>query len=277
MKSSSKLKYSERLSDFKVCIFSTEEDRKKASDLLTSYQLTKESLDQLMVENDKLVEHLTRNIEGEDLKQTLLQNTIEIKFKRSKLKELQDQINDLTGYSLHKFILSEKSEFFKAMFSNEMQEQNTGVCILPYADPEELYPLVIDFMYSRNIQITSNNAVGLLAFAQHQRITSLQQKAQEFITQNLGLNTNAMLFLKKTLLYEPVMLDQSFTVQEVCISYIERNFSYFSKQPQQFVGIPVDLLINILERVERINHCLYYSIYEQGIVIEFFLRNRRRS
>src|SRR5690606_25603752 len=98
---------------------------------------------------------------------------------------------------------------------------------------------------------------------------------QEFITQNLILNTNAILFLKKTLLYEPVMLDQSFTVQEVCISYIERNFSYFSKQPEQFDGIPVDLLINILECVERIKHRSYYSIYEPGIVIEFFLRNRQ--
>ena len=97
-----------------------------------------------------------------------------------------------TTFPAHRNVLSANSEFFKALFANEMKEKAENIVHM-----EEFEPLVMDqlltYMYGSGITIKKDNALDLAIGADFLFLTELKQKACEFLISDL--NSDNCLFL----------------------------------------------------------------------------------
>lgn len=97
-----------------------------------------------------------------------------------------------TTFPAHRNVLSANSEFFKALFANEMKEKAENTVHMEEFEPHVMEQL-LTYMYGGGINIKKDNALDLAIGADFLFLTELKQKACEFLISDL--NSDNCLFL----------------------------------------------------------------------------------
>ena len=97
-----------------------------------------------------------------------------------------------TSFPSHRNVLSANSEFFKALFANEMKEKAENTVHMEEFEPHVMEQL-LTYMYGGGMNIKKDNALDLAIGADFLFLTELKQKACEFLISDL--NSDNCLFL----------------------------------------------------------------------------------
>lgn len=95
-------------------------------------------------------------------------------------------------FPAHRNILAANSEFFKALFANEMKEKTENVVHMDEFEPKVVEQL-LTYMYGGGIRIGKDNALDIAIGADFLILTELKEKACEFLITDL--NSENCLFL----------------------------------------------------------------------------------
>lgn len=95
-------------------------------------------------------------------------------------------------FPAHRNVLSANSEFFRALFANEMKEKSENTVHMEEFEPKILEQ-VLNYMYGGGIEIERENALDVAIGADFLILTDLKQKACEFLISDL--NSENCLFL----------------------------------------------------------------------------------
>lgn len=96
----------------------------------------------------------------------------------------------LSRYPVHRVVLSAASDYFLAMFTNEMKEKHQTEIVLKEIDGTALGNL-IEYCYKGEIELNEDNVDGLLAAAHMFRFTELEQQCTEYYKNALN-STNSL-------------------------------------------------------------------------------------
>ena len=155
----------------------------------------------------------------------------------------------------NRMILSCCSRFFEAMFDLEMKEK--------YQNPVQIHGVdgaavksVVDFMYSREVKITSENVMELIAASDYLQVTEVKRFCFEFLESILSLN-NWFTILNAAKLYKSEhLLDQVY-------EYVGKNFND-AVQTDEFNLLVKHDLVGLISNSNR-NHIKEVLIFE-GLV-----------
>ena len=152
----------------------------------------------------------------------------------------------------NRMILSCCSRFFEAMFDLEMKEKYQNHVQIHGVDGAAVKS-VIDFMYSREVKITSENVMELIAASDYLQVAEVKQFCCEFLESILSLN-NWFTILSAAKLYESEhLLDQ---VHE----YVGKNFND-AVQTDEFNLLVKHDLVGLISNSNR-NHIKEVLIFE---------------
>ena len=98
-------------------------------------------------------------------------------------------VKDGKEFKAHRRALSEASPFFEKLLSCDMKEKNEGVIRLEILTDSQMAD-VLAFIYSGKVEIlTEENAASLIEVADYLCLSSLKQKAGNFLEQNLSISS----------------------------------------------------------------------------------------
>ena len=156
------------------------------------------------------------------------------------------------SYKAHRLILIYSSEFFAKLLTSDFLESTQEKIPLRYKDPEGLFPEVLRFMYKGRITIDENNAIPLLALADHYLIHKLRTQASDFICRSITRH-NALVVLETALQFNVA------EIVEKCIAIIAKNFCHFP-QDTDWTFLPLDVFMKLLQQ-EYLTIKDEYSLY----------------
>lgn len=113
----------------------------------------------------------------------------------------------------HKFELAKGSSVFKMIFY-ELSPTVTELQIDDFS--RESFMEMINFLYLDEINVTAENALGILKLSKEYKIDALEESYTNFITKDLDIN-NVCKLLENSLIHKNVFL------QTVCVNFIEDN------------------------------------------------------
>ena len=155
----------------------------------------------------------------------------------------------------NRMILSCCSRFFEAMFDLEMKEK--------YQNPVQIHGVdgaavksVIDFMYSGEVKITSENVMELIAASDYLQVAEVKRFCFEFLESILSLE-NWFAVLSAALLYENEDLQDRV---HACVS---NNFDDVV-QTDEFKSLPKNKLVSLISKLNK-KHIKEKSIFN-GVV-----------
>ena len=148
-------------------------------------------------------------------------------------------VNGKKEYRVHRLILASNSDFFKKLLFNDFKESFSGRVEIGFADPDDVFGDVLRFLYTGKINISKQNAVALLATADHYLIESLKSVSLTYITELIHRD-NALEVLTQAIRY------QVSDVMDICVGVVARNF-WRIDQTRDFSEIPWSVFIRILE------------------------------
>ena len=88
--------------------------------------------------------------------------------------------------SAHKVVLSAATEYFNAMFLSGLSEQNSKEIVLNGIDAET-FAILLDYMYTGELKLRSNNAASVLIASDMLNLTYVVKKCICFLSQNLNV------------------------------------------------------------------------------------------
>lgn len=154
---------------------------------------------------------------------------------------LCDVTLDVQGmcFPAHRNVLSANSEFFKALFANEMKEKAESVVHMEEFEPKVMEQL-LTYMYGGGIEIERANALDVAIAADFLILSELKQKACEFLISDL--NSENCLFL--------LYMAEKYNVRELRDSaqkHILENYVPVSAT-SAFVTLTVEQMLAIVQR-----------------------------
>ncbi|ELU14125.1 hypothetical protein CAPTEDRAFT_121302 [Capitella teleta] len=121
-----------------------------------------------------------------------------------------------TRVKCHRLVLAASCEYFRRMFQTDMQERDAGE--IPMKDVSSSTGLLlVEYLYSGNIEISVENAQELMAVSDRLLLTKLKKNVEEFLCEQvaadncLSFNNLARLYSLKSLL-------------EVCQNYLSDHW-----------------------------------------------------
>ncbi|ELT93994.1 hypothetical protein CAPTEDRAFT_63624, partial [Capitella teleta] len=95
-----------------------------------------------------------------------------------------------TRVKCHRLVLAASCDYFRRMFQADMQERDAGE--IPMKDVSSTTGLLlVEYLYSGNIQISAENAQELLAVSDRLLLTKLKKCAEEFLCEQVA-STNCV-------------------------------------------------------------------------------------
>ncbi|GFY49441.1 hypothetical protein TNIN_158031 [Trichonephila inaurata madagascariensis] len=99
-------------------------------------------------------------------------------------------------FPAHKYVLSARSPVFKAMFTNDMKEKNTG-CVYIEDLTDDTIRRMLQYMYTATVTVQDlqwESACRLYAAADKYEILSLKSKCSSFLKDNLSLDNDCQIW-----------------------------------------------------------------------------------
>lgn len=140
------------------------------------------------------------------------------------------------NYKCHKIILSFSSEFFRTLLNSNFKESRTSIIELKTKDPRNVFPSILEYMYSGRIHISLENVIPLLEQSDKYLIKDLTSQCKDFITKNIKRN-NAL-----QLLIDAIEFDLE-EIMNLCLKKIASNFlhmydyDFSALDPQIFIEL----------------------------------------
>lgn len=94
---------------------------------------------------------------------------------------------DGVEFPVHRLILSACSPYFRALFTNGLHETEQKVLEIPGISAN-MMEIVIDFAYTREARVTSENVEELLPIADHLHIVGLVKASCKFLKSSLNID-----------------------------------------------------------------------------------------
>jgi len=144
-------------------------------------------------------------------------------------------------YHVHKIILSYTSPYFKDLIDNS----NENPLKLDYKDPDNLFPSILEYIYSGSTEFKYENIINWKHAANHFKIGSLKSKVSDFVSSNLT-SENVLTLLDQC----SKNVEENDSVVEAAIGYIAKHFDELYDKVVLLAGrkdIPVEWMFNLLE------------------------------
>eukprot|EP01095_Lingulamoeba_sp_RSL-Kostka_P013508 TRINITY_DN5622_c1_g1_i1.p1 TRINITY_DN5622_c1_g1~~TRINITY_DN5622_c1_g1_i1.p1 ORF type:complete len:451 (+),score=133.97 TRINITY_DN5622_c1_g1_i1:132-1484(+) len=148
-------------------------------------------------------------------------------------------VTERRTYKVHKLMLMYSSEFFAKLLTSKFKESTQQRIEIKFEDSEDLFPEILNFIYSGLIDINEQNAIPLLALADQLLINSLISKTSDFIL-NCITQANAIMILESSL---------QFNVSEIvekCVDIVAKNFWHYTDTDWNFV--PPKVFLKLLHQ-----------------------------
>lgn len=133
----------------------------------------------------------------------------------------------------HKYILATRSDVFRSMFFNGFKEEKTDVVKIPNIS-FDIFMLMMEYIYSGQITITSENVMPLILAVDQYGISELRSKCYEFLVMKLNTQSCCAMILDAQ--------DQKY--QFNCDELIASCMKYVSKNAEEILHLDVFLEFN---------------------------------
>jgi hypothetical protein len=162
-------------------------------------------------------------------------------------------------YKVHRIILVYSSGYFAKKLLESPPDNHK--LELDLSDPDNLFPVVLRYIYEGTIVINDVTSVPLLSLANYLKIDDLKKRVASHLTSRIT-RKNALFVLQKAL---------EFNTEEViskCILVIARNYSHLAASESEespFKFMPVSMMLTLLNH-GSLAVASEYSVYQTGIL-----------
>ncbi|NXX98372.1 KLH10 protein, partial [Centropus bengalensis] len=162
-------------------------------------------------------------------------------------------IVDDVQFNAHKNILCSCSHYFRALFTGSWNSAEKKVYKIPGTSPE-MMKLIIEYAYTRTVTVTADNVESLLIAADQFNVMGIVRLCCEFLKSQLCLE-NCIGICRLTDYYHCPDL------QEAAYAFILRHFKDMSRVSTEFLELPINKLIDIIEK-DELNVKEEYAVFE---------------
>ena len=164
---------------------------------------------------------------------------------------------DNKKFEAHRAILAANSPYFRAMFTNGMQETQQREVKLQGIDPT-LMSLIIEYIYTRTVRVDMENVMSLLSVADCFSVNGLTDACVDFMRNSLGYD-NCFTVLRFSKLYYREDLTREAKL------FINTNFSTLTSSPRkEFLECCLEDLIDTLSD-DYLNISEEQEVFEAGV------------
>ncbi|NXX78619.1 KLH10 protein, partial [Urocolius indicus] len=149
---------------------------------------------------------------------------------------------DGVEFSAHKNILCTCSTYFRSLFTSSWDNSEKQVYNIPGVSPE-MMQLIIEYAYTRSVEVTDNNVQSLLAAADQFNVTGLIRLCCTFLKSQLCLQNCIGIFRLTGYYYLPELREEAFM-------FILHHFEDVAKESPEFGDLSIGDLERIIERDE---------------------------
>lgn len=145
----------------------------------------------------------------------------------------------------HRFILVNRSEYFRSVLQREQREMDIHrrvVIDFPDVPFIDVFHKVLDYLYCGQIRLRLDDVIEVMAMAEMLKVQSLKDICTQFCKENID-HENACQLLEMARLFEVHYLEQ------LCLDYIDRNAPRILAS-QSFEQLSEKTLIHIIRRNE---------------------------
>lgn len=140
-------------------------------------------------------------------------------------------------FNCHRSVLKKASPYFDAMFNSEMMEKLAKEVEIHDAEPE-IFQILIDFAYQKNISINSENVISLLKTSNIFQFDEIEKMCCEYLSRKLDVSNCVTVFILADFLnVKSLYIDAK--------TFIVREFSSIYKE-NDFFKLPIKLFIELL-------------------------------
>jgi len=158
--------------------------------------------------------------------------------------QLCDAILEAEGvqFPVHRPIISSCSPYFRALFTNGLYETQQKVLTIPDIS-SKIMSMIIEFAYTRDIEITAENVEELLPVADHLHIISLLKACCRFLKSQLTVE-NCIGIRNFARCYFCVQLDKD------AMRYLLLKFQDVCEKSTELLSLSLEELVEILSHEE---------------------------
>jgi hypothetical protein len=191
--------------------------------------------------------------------------------KQRKTLEFCDISLKLNGasYGAHKAVLAATSPYFRSMFRSKMKEQMSSTVDLSQSlvlDRDDSFKLILDFLYTGDIEITTMNADDVMRIADFFILDDVKHYCQEFYLVHGNLNLKNCMYLS-ALADHHSMPD----LAEAALKMVRSRFHDHLLHSDQILELPEDIFAKFLHDRETIQFA------KPGQIVRAILRWLRHS
>ncbi|XP_040216859.1 actin-binding protein IPP [Rana temporaria] len=144
-------------------------------------------------------------------------------------------------FSVHKLVLAASSPYFSALLSGGLKESSDDVVLIQEVEPNS-FQLLLDFIYSGSVHISTENVQGLMVAADMMQLTDLVSLCCDFLKEQIDpANCVGFFQFSEQLACQPLL--------EFTESFIHAHFPEV-KQGDEFLNLTKDQLTRLLRSEE---------------------------
>uniref|UniRef100_A0A8C6ND05 Uncharacterized protein n=1 Tax=Melopsittacus undulatus TaxID=13146 RepID=A0A8C6ND05_MELUD len=173
--------------------------------------------------------------------------------------KLCDVIISVDGieFNAHKNILCSCSHYFRALFTSSWNMAEKKVYKIPGISPE-MMRLIIEYAYTRTVQVTMENVENLFIAADQLNIMGIIRLCCEFLKSQLCFENCISIYRFTHYYYCPEL-------QEAAFVFILHHFEDITKVSEEFLDLSVSDLKSIIEKDEL-------NVREEDVVFKAIIR-----
>ncbi|XP_072028079.1 uncharacterized protein [Amphiura filiformis] len=177
-----------------------------------------------------------------DVRSTRSQKAFNVFDELQKNRQLCDVTLKADGqeFPAHRNILAACSPYFRALFTNGMNETKEATVQIPEVDPQ-LFSLLLDYAYTREVKVTSENVEKILPLADQFNVPGLVDMCCQFLTEHLTSDNSIGIWRFARSYF-------CFRLQESAFRFVLIHFESITSgnDLDEFLSLTIDELIEII-------------------------------
>ncbi|GBO26975.1 Kelch-like protein 17 [Araneus ventricosus] len=147
------------------------------------------------------------------------------------------QTNDATTFRIHRLVLTQRSEYFRALFNSNLNQETV---VIPNIDSKILESILV-YIYTGTIAMDEKNVCDVIFASDHLLLDDLLKRCRSFVIQNMT-STNCLSSLSIALQFERLDITKD------CYRYVLIHFQDILKTSNcGLEDLPFEILIKLLE------------------------------